>query len=227
MLENSTNSTRRFDDGLRSYSRADRLIGRVDEMLRQAAFPEHRDSIPSPGDELPDPPLATRDRRHAGGLMRVNHTGEVCAQALYLGQAAVARDPALAESLRAAAAEEADHLAWCDQRLSQLGERRSVLNPFWFGASAVIGAGAALIGDKWSLGFVEETEKQVVKHLEGHLDELPPADLRSRAIVSAMRADEARHAAQARERGAAPLPKFVTRLMTLQAKVMTTVAYWL
>lgn len=158
--------------------------------------------------------------------MRVNHTGEVCAQALYLGQAMVARDPALAATLTDAAAEEHDHLVWCAQRLAELNSHPSVLNPVWFAGSVAIAIATAAAGDKLSLGFVEETERQVCAHLDGHLEQLSERDERSRAIVQAMRADEARHADNARAAGAQPLPPLLKRLMALEARVMTTLAYW-
>jgi ubiquinone biosynthesis monooxygenase Coq7 len=159
--------------------------------------------------------------------MRVNHTGEVCAQALYLGQAMVARDPSLERFLRDASAEEHDHLVWCAERLAELESRPSVLDPAWFAGSIAIALAAAALGDAVSLGFVEETERQVCAHLDGHLTDLSEEDVRSRAIVAAMRSDEARHAANAREQGAAELPLPIRRVMALQARVMTTLAYWI
>lgn len=180
---------------------------------------------PSPGATQPLPELDTEGRRHAAGLMRVNHTGEVCAQALYDGQAALARDPATREHLQAAAAEETDHLAWCAERLHELDDRPSVFNPLWYTGSFAIGALAALAGDRWSLGFVVETERQVEAHLGEHMDRLPPADARSRAILAAMQADEARHADNARARGGAELPRPIPTLMRCASAVMKTVAY--
>ena len=158
--------------------------------------------------------------------MRVNHSGEVCAQALYVGQALLARDDATSAALLRAAAEEGDHLCWCEQRLAELGSRASRLNPLWFAGSYLIGVVAAATGDRSSLGFVEETERQVVQHLERHLGQLPAADERSRAIVQAMRADEARHAEHAARSGAMRLPRLVRAGMRASARVMTTVAYW-
>ena len=184
-------------------------------------------SRPSPAQDLPDPPLALGEQRHSAGLMRVNHTGEVCAQALYLGQAVVARDPQLKRFLEDAAAEEHDHLVWCAARLEELDSRTSILNPAWFAGSLLISITAAAISDAVSLGFVEETEHQVCAHLDGHLNELSEHDVRSRAIVAVMRADEAEHANNAKLNGAQALPRSIKRLMSLQARVMTTLAYWL
>lgn len=180
---------------------------------------------PSPGETLPLPELDARARRHAAGLMRVNHTGEVCAQALYDGQAALARDPATRAHLETAAAEETDHLAWCAGRLQELDDRPSLLNPLWYAGSFAIGAAAALAGDRWSLGFVVETERQVEAHLGEHLQRLPPSDLRSRAILEAMRIDEARHADNAMERGGRKLPPPIPALMRGASAMMKAVAY--
>ncbi len=179
----------------------------------------------SPSRERQDGDLDVSDRQHAAGLMRVNHAGEVCAQALYEGQAATARDDHVREAMREAAAEEADHLAWCEERLRELDARPTALNPLWYGLSYGIGAAAGLAGDRWSLGFVEETEKQVCKHLEGHLESLPEQDERSRAIIEQMHKDESRHAETARENGARDLPLPVRKGMELVAKLMTKTSY--
>lgn len=159
--------------------------------------------------------------------MRVNHAGEVAAQALYRGHAVTARTDALRGHMERAAEEETDHLAWCEQRLGELGSRTSLLNPLWYGGSFAIGALAGWAGDKWSLGFVAETEQQVVKHLEDHLTRLPAEDAQSRAILEQMRKDEAQHATVAIEAGAAELPEMVKRAMALTSAVMTRSAYWL
>ena len=159
--------------------------------------------------------------------MRVNHVGEICAQALYQSQALTAANPAVREKMRQASLEERDHLAWCETRLDELGGRPSRLNPLWYAGSFAIGAAAGLAGDKWNLGFVAETETQVAAHLAGHLDRLPAADRRSREIVAQMQADEARHADEAVAAGAAPLPAPVKRLMQFAAGVMTRTAYWI
>ncbi|GAB3379275.1 2-polyprenyl-3-methyl-6-methoxy-1,4-benzoquinone monooxygenase [Lysobacter fragariae] len=169
--------------------------------------------------------LEDSERRHAAGLMRINHVGEVCAQALYVGQAAVARDEATRAHLLEAAQEETDHLAWCAQRLDELDSRPSLLNPLWYAGSYAIGALAGLRGDGWNLGFVVETERQVEAHLDEHLQTLPVADARSRAILETMKADEARHADNAQAQGARTLPQPVPTLMALASKLMKTVAY--
>ncbi len=210
---------------VRSYTPIDGLFERADALLRAATRTGSVQVRPTPGDELPDNPIANAARRQAAGLMRVNHAGEVCAQALYVGQAALARDPTNRRALLQAAREEGDHLYWCEQRLAELGSRGSRLGPLWFAGSCVIGMAAAASGDRLSLGFVEETERQVVRHLDGHLGRLPPDDLRSRAIIAAMRADEERHANEAQGRGAATLGSPVRRLMAWAARVMTTIAY--
>jgi ubiquinone biosynthesis monooxygenase Coq7 len=180
---------------------------------------------PSPGTRLPLPGMDAAQRRHAAGLMRVNHTGEVCAQALYDGQAALARDPATRAHLESAAAEETDHLAWCAERLQELDDRPSLFNPLWYAGSFAIGALAALAGDRCSLGFVVETERQVEAHLGEHLERLPQEDARSRAILQTMQADEARHADNALARGGAKLPFPIPTLMRGASAVMKAVAY--
>ena len=178
-----------------------------------------------PGADLADVPLADDERRHAAGLIRVNHTGEVCAQALYAAQALVARDASIRDRFAQAAREEEEHLAWTQARLDDLGSRPSLLNPLWFTGAFAIGVAAGLAGDAVNLGFVVETERQVEEHLSGHMDQLPPGDQRSRAIVEQMRDDEARHGAMALAAGAAPLPFPVPFLMRRAADVMRAVAY--
>ncbi|MGL6290109.1 MAG: 2-polyprenyl-3-methyl-6-methoxy-1,4-benzoquinone monooxygenase [Silanimonas sp.] len=180
---------------------------------------------PSPADGHAEAALDPKARRHAAGLMRINHTGEVCAQALYSGQAAVARDPAVREQLRDAAQEETDHLAWCADRLEALDSRPSLLNPLWYAGSYAIGLAAGLRGDGWNLGFVVETERQVEAHLAEHLQTLPNADARSRAVLEVMKADEARHADHALESGARTLPTPIPQAMATISKVMKAVAY--
>jgi ubiquinone biosynthesis monooxygenase Coq7 len=180
---------------------------------------------PSPAENRPESPLSPEERRHAAGLMRVNHTGEVCAQALYSAQALVARDPEIRRRFAVAAREEEDHLAWTQQRLVELGSRTSYANPFWYAGSFAIGLLASIGGDRTNLGFVVETERQVEEHLTAHMAELPQSDARSRAIVAAMRDDEARHGASARDAGASELPWPVRALMRVTAKVMTITAY--
>lgn len=180
---------------------------------------------PNPAGDEADLVLEPADRRHAAGLMRINHVGEICAQALYSGQAAVARDHATRDDLLAAAAEETDHLAWCAERLDELGSRPSLLNPVWYAGSYAIGMLAGLRGDGWNLGFVVETERQVEAHLAEHLERLPEGDLRSRAILRQMKADEARHAEHAEHAGARILPQPVPTLMAAASKLMKAVAY--
>lgn len=180
---------------------------------------------PSPSEVQPLPELDAKDRRHAAGLMRVNHTGEVCAQALYDGQAALARDSATRSHLEAAAAEETDHLAWCAERLRELDDRPSLFNPLWYAGSFAIGALAALAGDRWSLGFVVETERQVEAHLAEHLEKLPAQDERSRAVLTQMQSDEIRHAQAAQQRGGIALPFPLPQLMHASSMLMKTVAY--
>lgn len=180
---------------------------------------------PAPGADLPEADLAPEARRHAGALMRVNHTGEVCAQALYAAQALVARDVGIKARFAAAAREEEEHLAWTQARLAALGDRVSLANPLWYAGSFAIGVVAGLAGDRASLGFVAETERQVEEHLSAHMDRLPEADRKSRAVVDQMRDDEIRHGAMAIEAGAVPLPWPVKRLMRAAADVMRAVAY--
>ena len=180
---------------------------------------------PNPAAHEPDIVLDDAERRLVAGLMRINHVGEVCAQALYVGQAAVARDEATRQQLLAAAQEETDHLAWCGERLRELDSRPSLLNPLWYAGSYAIGVAAGLRGDGWNLGFVVETERQVEAHLEEHLQVLPQADLRSRAILETMKADEARHAANAEQAGARILPAPIPSLMAAASNLMKWVAY--
>jgi ubiquinone biosynthesis monooxygenase Coq7 len=205
---------------------ADRLIAGVDDFLRAILAPPAA-VRPMPGQDLPPSSLADAERRRAGGLMRINHVGEVCAQALYAGQAVATRDETLRAALVAAGREEGDHLAWTATRLQQLGAHRSLLNPVWYAGSFALGWLAGKAGDAVSLGFVVETERQVEEHLARHLDRLPENDLASRAIVAVMRADEAAHGEAAKQAGAAPLPSIVGDAMRGVAKVMTTTAYWI
>jgi ubiquinone biosynthesis monooxygenase Coq7 len=204
---------------------ADGLIRELDRALRTvvAGNVAQREY---PGEAIPETNPDSESRRHGAALMRVNHAGEVAAQALYHGQALTARDPAVREALLAAARDETDHLAWCERRVRELGSRTSVLSPFWYAGSFVIGAVAGLAGDRNSLGFVAETERQVTEHLETHLDELPASDARSRAIVEQMHRDEARHGNEAHEAGARPLPALIRGIMRNTARIMTRSAYW-
>ena len=182
-------------------------------------------SRPNPAVGVAEPGLTEQEKTHSAGLMRVNHVGEVCAQALYAAQSAFAKTPLTREQFQKAGEEEVDHLAWTADRLQELGSRTSLLNPLWYAGSFVLGAVAAKLGDPVSLGFVVETERQVEAHLDRHLDELPPNDLRSRAIVTQMRHDEVAHAEAAAQLGAAELPMPVKAVMQAMAKVMTTAAY--
>lgn len=213
----------------------DRFLSEFDRALRAVAGVT-RASRPNPADAViasaasadtadAAAKLAEADRRHAAGLMRVNHVGEVCAQALYQGQALFARDPAIRAQLDEAAREEEDHLAWCAQRLQELNDRPSLLNPLWYAGAFAIGAVAGRLGDKISLGFVAETERQVEHHLDGHLDKLPEQDSRSRAIVAQMRDDEIRHGDNARQAGGIELPAPIRQAMRAASRVMTATAY--
>lgn len=209
----------------RVLSPLDRLLELADAGLR-ASFARPASSRPTPGTPAStpaDPGL----RRHAAGLMRVNHAGEIAAQGLYHGQALTARLPETRAALRKAAAEEGDHLAWCRDRLDELGSRPSLLNPLWYAGSVAIGALAGLAGDRMSLGFMAETERQVEGHLADHLERLPADDMRSRTIVQQMQADEIGHGQAAIAAGAATLPEPVPKLMRLAARFMTGTAYWI
>ena len=202
----------------------DRLIIGFDRALRTLCGPAVS-MRPVPGGNLPNPELSAAEKRHAAALMRVNHSGEGCAQALYQGQALTARDVAARTTLEHAAAEETEHLAWTAQRIDELGGRVSVLNPFFYAGSFAIGAISGLLGDKWNMGFLAETERQVEGHLDGHLDQLPLRDEKSRAIVAQMKEDEARHASTALAHGAAELPEPVKQAMRISSRLMTVSTY--
>ena len=204
----------------------DKLLTAADAALR-TLFATPRASEPSPASTLPPVQMDAAQRRLSGALMRVNHVGEVCAQALYTAQAAVTQDAPLRAHLLEAAREEGDHLAWTHERLQALGARPSLLNPLWFAGAFALGLVAAKISDRTSLGVVAETENQVAAHLQGHLERLPAEDLASRAVVARMKADEERHAAQARAAGALELPAPARAAMKAAAKVMTTTAHYL
>ena len=203
----------------------DNVIVAFDKALR-TVFGPARSARPVPGDKLPEAELDATQKAQAAALMRVNHTGEVCAQALYQGQALTARNPQAKAALKRSADEEIEHLAWTEQRLGELGGRRSLLNPLWYAGSYVIGAASGLAGDRWNLGFLAETERQVVEHLDGHLERISHQDAKSRAIIVAMKRDEARHATTALHNGGAPLPLPFRAAMRLASRVMTTTAYW-
>ena len=209
----------------RHYSLLDRVLIRAEHALTTSLNAGAQAMRANPAADTPELLLDDAARRHAAGLMRVNHTGEVCAQALYVGQASVARDERTRTDLLQAAQEETDHLAWCGERLAELDSRPSLLNPLWYAGSYAIGVAAGLAGDGWNLGFVVETERQVEAHLEQHLESLPLGDERSRAILRSMKADEARHADQAQAAGARRLPQPIPRLMALTSAIMKAVAY--
>jgi len=203
----------------------DRIFTQLDQALRVSLAPAPAADRASPGGKLPEASLEHDEREHAAGLMRINHTGEVCAQALYAGQAVTARLPKVRAEMEEAAREEIDHLRWCAERLDALGSHPSRLNTVWYAGSFAIGAAAGLAGDKWSLGFVEATERQVEAHLDSHLQRLPESDQRSRAVVAQMKEDEARHAELAAQSGAARLPRPIQGAMALTAGLMKWVAY--
>jgi len=205
-------------------TRLDDFIARFDRALRTVSGVADA-SRPSPAQALPEAALEVRDRAHAAALMRVNHVGEVCAQALYEGQALTARNAHMREALEVAAREEEDHLAWSAERIRELDGRPSLLNPLWYAGSFAIGALAGAAGDRWSLGFLAETERQVEDHLSGHLEKLPQSDQRTRVLVEAMRADEARHRETALRLGAVDLPRPVRLAMRLASGVMTRIAH--
>jgi ubiquinone biosynthesis monooxygenase Coq7 len=203
----------------------DSLIVAFDRALRTVCAPA-RSARPVPGKDIAEPELSDRERRHAAALMRVNHAGEICAQALYQGQALTAKSEHARQILQAAAAEETDHLAWTAQRIEALGGRQSLFNSLWYAGSFAMGAASGLAGDGRNLGFLAETERQVEGHLAGHLDRLPASDEKSRAIVQQMRQDEARHARSALDNGAVELPAAAKSMMALVSRLMTRTAYW-
>ena len=208
----------------RILSPLDRLLDSAQNALSTVAGSPRAERA-NPGDSTPDVVLDDAERRHAAGLMRINHVGEVCAQGLYFGQAAVARDPATRQHLLEAAQEETDHLAWCAARLRELDSRPSLFNPLWYAGSYTIGVLAGLRGDGWNLGFVVETERQVEAHLDEHLETLPDDDQRSRQIIEVMKADEARHADHAQLAGARVLPAPIPQAMAAASNLMKLVAY--
>jgi len=209
----------------RHYTAIDRIIASIDEGLRISTGEAPSPFRPNPAGDIVSADLDEDQRRHAAGLMRINHSGEVCAQALYAGQAATASKDETRESMRQAADEEIDHLSWCEDRLRELDSRPSLLNPLWYAGSFAIGALAGIAGDDWSLGFVKETEDQVEAHLQDHLDRLPVDDARSQAILDQMKIDEAKHARMAQTAGAKDLPQPIRSAMTFTANIMKTLAY--
>ncbi|MDQ6990883.1 MAG: 2-polyprenyl-3-methyl-6-methoxy-1,4-benzoquinone monooxygenase [Mariprofundaceae bacterium] len=211
------------NQALRSYDLSDQWIGHVDIALKNI-FLRHETQRDYPAKDVDEGVLSEQHKQQSAALMRVNHAGEMAAQALYQGQSMMARDDSIACKLQAASMEESDHLNWCRSRLDELGEPTSKLDPFWYAGSFVMGVTAGAVGDRWNLGFLAETEHQVVRHLESHLQTLPEQDARSRAIVTQMCEDEQGHADLAEHLGAAELPKPIQGLMKLTSKVMTTLA---
>ena len=210
----------------RQLSPLDKLLIGANNALRTVAAPAGRPARSNPAEKIVDTDLDAKQKAHAAGLMRVNHAGEIAAQALYQGHATVARDKNIENQMQRAADEEFDHLAWCEQRIHELGFQPSRLSPLWYAGAYAIGAASGVLGDKWSLGFIAETEKQVCSHLDSHLEQLPEEDAKSRAIVKQMRDEEEEHGENAIDAGAAELPRPIIRLMRATAKVMTKTAYW-
>lgn len=202
----------------------DNVIIEADKVLR-TLFASQRSVRPHPDTGVPETSLSESERRHVAGLMRVNHSGEVCAQALYQGQALTSRDPSVRDALREAAHEEVEHLAWTEQRLRELGSHTSWMNPLWYAGSLTLGVLAGKLGDRWNLGFLAETEKQVTAHLESHLDRLPESDEKSAAIIRQMAIDETSHAHTAEALGAAQFPPLVKSLMQQTSRLMTGLSY--
>lgn len=203
----------------------DKLIIEFDKGLR-TLFSKAQSARPFPDEGLPEADMSAEEKKHAAGLMRINHSGEICAQALYQGQALTARDPAVQGQLQQAAQEETEHLAWTARRVHELGSHLSLLNPFWYTGSLALGAFAGLLGDKWNLGFLAETERQVGGHLQSHLASLPAQDGKSRAVVQQMYVDETLHSEMAKRLGGAELPFPVRLAMRASSKVLTRTAYW-
>jgi ubiquinone biosynthesis monooxygenase Coq7 len=204
----------------------DQLINTFDTSLR-TLFAASTAARPRPDASIDEPALNDNSKQHAAALMRINHVGEVCAQALYSGQALTSKNPNIVKALAHAAAEETDHLAWCEARINELGGRKSMLNPLWYVGSFTLGAVAGAMGDKWNLGFLAETEKQVSIHLQNHLNQLDETDIKTRTIVEQMQQDEAVHAAEATQLGAAELPAPVKASMQMMSTIMTKTAYYI
>lgn len=213
---------------MRHLTLIDQLVGKIDTALRTVCIPNQRMSNRrSPAHDLPDVSMSTSSKQHVAGLMRVNHAGEVCAQALYQGQAATAKLETVKVQMTAAADEEIDHLAWCEQRLSELDSQPSVFNPLWYAGSFLLGSLAGLAGDRWSLGFVAETERQVTAHLQHHRQHVPTDDVKTQAILAKMQEDESQHAQAAVAAGAAELPFVVRQLMSGASKLLTFSSYYI
>ena len=211
----------------RNFNPLDHFLINVDQTLRTLFGQPKITERANPAKGIEDTEMDDKTRDHTARLMRINHTGEVCAQALYQGQALTAKLPDVRENMERAAAEENDHLDWCETRLKELGSRTSVLNPLWYAGSFAIGAAAGLAGDKWSLGFVGETERQVEGHLDGHLQQIPESDQKTRVILEQMKEDEIHHGESAMQAGGAELPKPIKQAMKLSSKIMTGTVYYL
>ena len=214
-------------DPYRHYSFWDRIFIGVDQVVRALGDNPKVTSHVYPAEGTAENALTDAERKHAAALMRINHAGEICAQALYQGQGAISRNKETQEKMQEAALEEGNHLYWCKKRLEELGSHTSYLNPLWYAGSFCIGLAAGFVGDKWSLGFVAETERQVIKHLEGHLHLLPRYDERSYKIIEQMEKDESKHRDEAIAAGAKELPDMIKKGMSLTAKVMVKTSYWL
>ena len=212
--------------GVRTYTTTDVVFLLADDALTTLFGRPRPTGREDPGKMVEEGQLSSIEKAESARLMRVNHSGEVCAQALYRSQALTARSNALKKRMVQAAREENDHLRWCEDRIETLGGKKSLLNPIWYAGSFALGAVAGLIGDRWNLGFLAETERQVEKHLEGHLDRLPESDARSRAVVRQMKEDELSHATSALQAGAAELPDLIKNWMRLTSRVMTKTSHW-
>jgi 3-demethoxyubiquinol 3-hydroxylase len=210
----------------RHYSFIDKLCLGIDQAFKALLHTPDTTGAPYPGQHKPEVLLSETQRKHSAGLMRINHAGEICAQALYHGQVVVSRSKAVADKMRLAAVEEGDHLVWCQKRLQELGSHTSYLNPLWYAGSFCIGMAAGMVGDRWSLGFVAETERQVIKHLSHHLETLPAQDERSYEVLLKMQSDEAKHRDEAMKLGAKELPAWIKTAMAYSSKVMVKIAYW-
>lgn len=211
----------------RQLSQVDQWVMAVDAAIRALCVPKHRQAMRhNPAEGMAEPLMSAEEKRHVAGLMRVNHSGEVCAQALYQGQSLTAKLPKVKDKMKAAALEEVDHLAWCETRLQDLNSATALMNPLWYGGSLMLGLLAGLAGDQWSLGFVAETERQVTEHLKQHIRTLPKQDVKTRVILSQMQHDETHHAQMAQRAGAAELPWLIKQCMRLSAKLMTKTSYY-
>lgn len=211
----------------RQYSLLDKLCIGIDQAIRTLTDNALTSGQVYPARAVAEEEMSDTERKHVAGLMRINHAGEVCAQALYHGQAVASRDNSVQQKMEQAALEEGDHLDWCKKRLDELGSHTSYLNPIWYAGSFCIGMAAGMVGDKWSLGFVAETERQVIKHLSSHMDLLPTQDQRSHTILERMERDEAHHRDEAIHAGAHELPGYIKSVMALTSKLMVKTAYYL